>query len=76
MPHHTFSWKEALISAQEIKVRRARAMIITNPTFRKEHPDWARDAQKNNFVIMDKQIREQTKKKQERALERRKKFGV
>ncbi len=71
-----FSWKEMAIAVQEIKVRRARAMILNNPQFRKEHPDWARDAEKKNYVIMDKQIKERTIKKQAEALERRKHFGV
>ncbi len=65
-----------MIIAQDIKVRRAHSMILTNPQFRKEHADWARDAEKGNHVIMDKIIREKTKKNQERALERRKQFGV
>ncbi len=64
------------IIAQDIKVRRAHSMILSNPQFRKEHPDWARDAEKKNYVIMDKQIREKVKKRQDEALERRKQFGV
>ncbi len=76
MPEHIFSWKEMAIIAQDIKVRRARSMILTNPTFRKDHPDWARDAQKKNYVVMDKIIRENTKKRQQVALDRRKQFGV
>ncbi len=51
-------------------------MILNNPQFRKEHPDWARDAEKKNYVVMDKLIREKTKQNQERALERRKQFGI
>ncbi len=76
MTEHIFSWKEMAIIAQEIKVRRARSMILNNPQFRKEHPDWARDAEKKNVVIMDKIIKERTVKKQELALARRKQFGV
>ncbi len=74
MVEHEFSWKLMMERAQDIKVRRARTMINSNPTFRKDHPDWARDAEKKNFVIMDKQIRERTKKKQEEAFARRMKF--
>ncbi len=73
---HKFSWVSQALLAQDIKVRRARQMILNNPTFRKDHPDWARDAEKKNFVIMDKQVRERTKKRQEEALARRKQFGV
>ncbi len=73
---HLFSWVEMAKIAQEVKVARARTMILNNPQFRKEHPDWARDAEKKNYVIMDKQIREKVKKRQEVALERRKQFGV
>ncbi len=51
-------------------------MILNNPTFRKDHPDWARDAEKKNFVIMDKAIKERVIKRQEEALQRRKQFGV
>ncbi len=76
MVEHIFSWKEMAIIAQDIKVRRAHSMILSNPQFRKEHPDWARDAEKKNYVVMDKQIREKVKKRQELALERRKQFGV
>ncbi len=74
MVEHIFSWKEQMVLAQDIKVRRAHSMIITNPTFRKEHPDWARDAEKKQYTIMDKTIREQTKKRQEEAFARRVKF--
>ncbi len=76
MVEHIFSWKEMAIIAQDIKVRRARTMILNNPQFRKEHPDWARDAEKKQFTIMDKTIKERTIKKQEEALQRRKQFGV
>ncbi len=60
-----------MLEAQDIKVRRAHSMILNNPQFRKEHPDWARDAEKKNYVIMDKIVRENTKKKQELAMQRR-----
>ncbi len=76
MVEHIFSWKEMMIIAQDIKVRRAHSMILNNPQFRKEHPDWARDAEKKNYVVMDKQIRERTIKRQVEALARRKQFGV
>ncbi len=76
MVKHTFSWEHMAIIAQEVKVRRARQMILNNPTFRKDHPDWARDAEKKNFVIMDKAIKERVIKRQEEALQRRKQFGV
>ncbi len=75
MVDHVFSWEQMRIIAQDIKVRRGRSMILNNPQFRKEHPDWARDAEKKNFVIMDKQIRERTKKRQDEALQRRLHFG-
>ncbi len=76
MVKHQFSWEDMAAIAQDIKVRRAHSMILNNPQFRKEHPDWARDAEKKNYVIMDKMIKEKTKKAQERAIERRKQFGV
>jgi len=76
MVEHIFSWKEMAIKAQDIKVRRSHSMILNNPQYRKEHPDWARDAEKKNFVVMDKIIRERTKRRQEEALARRKVFGV
>ncbi len=76
MTEHLFSWSMYALKAQDIKVRRAHSMILRNPQFRKEHPDWARDAEKKQFTIMDKVIREQTKKRQELAIERRKQFGV
>ncbi len=75
MVEHVFSWKEIALIAQDIKVQRARQMILNNPSFRKEHPDWARDAEKKNYVIMDKQVRERIKKMQDTALLRRKHFA-
>ncbi len=74
MVEHIFSWKEMMVIAQDIKVRRAHSMILSNPQFRKEHPDWARDAEKKNYVVMDKQVRERVKKRQEEAFVRRVKF--
>ncbi len=74
MVEHIFSWKEMMIIAQDIKVRRAHSMILNNPSYRLQHPDWARDAEKKQYTIMDKQIRELTKKRQEEAFARRVKF--
>ncbi len=50
-------------------------MIKSNPQFQKDHPDWVRDAAKNNFVLMDKTVKEDTIKKQEKALVRRLHFA-
>ncbi len=73
--HETFSWKLYAKKAQDKHVFRAHQMIKTNPSFQKQHPDWVRDAAKNNYIIMDKTIREETIKKQDNAIARRLHFA-
>jgi len=68
-----FSWKQAKINAVETKIRRAMTMAksATNPTFKLEHPDWVRDAQKNEYTLLKKQVKEKVIKAQDQAQLRR-----
>ncbi len=72
-----FSWKQAKIDAINIKIERAITMAksATNPTFKLQHPDWVRDAQKDDFTLLKKVVREQTEKRQKAAMDRRVKRG-
>ncbi len=68
-----FSWVEAKKYAVAVKIRRAMTMAknANNPTFKLEHPDWVRDAQKNDFTLLKKQVKEKTEKYQQLAQARR-----
>ncbi len=73
----SFSHKQAKIDAVAIKIRRAMTMAksATNPTFKLEHPDWVRDAQKDDYTLLKKQVKELIEKKQKHAMDRRVKRG-
>ncbi len=47
------------------------AKSATNPTFKLEHPDWVRDAQKNDYTLLKKQVKEKVIKGQDLAQARR-----
>jgi len=72
-----FSWKQAKLDAIAIKIRRAKTMAInaSNPDFKIKHPDWVRDAQKKDFTMLEKVVKEQMEKKQKKAMDRRVKRG-
>ncbi len=73
----SFSWKQDKKDAIEMKIRNAIAMAdsATNPTFKLEHPDWVRDAQKKDYTLLKKQVKDLTEKNQKRAMDRRIKRG-
>ncbi len=47
------------------------ANSATNPTFKLEHPDWIRDAQKKDYTLLKKVVKEQVEKAQALAQLRR-----
>lgn len=68
-----FSWKKAKEVAVEIKTERAmtQAKSGTNPEFKTRHPDWVRDAQKGDYTLLKKQVKEAVEKVQQKAIQRR-----
>ncbi len=68
-----FSWNQAKINAVNCKIRRAMTMAksATNPTFKLEHPDWVRDAVKNDYTLLKKVVKEKVIKAQDQAQARR-----
>ncbi len=73
-----FSWAKAKQDAVDTHVRRAMTMAKSgaNADFNIMHPDWVRDAHKQNADYTDLKIKvkQATVKKQEQALKRRDKF--
>lgn len=79
MVSRAFSWKQAKEDAIKKHIERAhsQAKANNNPDFITKHPDWVRDAQLKSpqYTLMDKQIREEKTKMQEKyqaRIERRK----
>ncbi len=68
-----FSWKQAKIEAVDLKIERAITMAnsATNSDFKILHPDWVRDAQKKDYTLLKKQVREKIEKYQNKAQQRR-----
>ena len=61
----TFSRAQSKIDALNIKLRRARLQAKAGtPDMKLKHNDWVIDAQKNNYVVLDKKIKEEVLKKQ------------
>ncbi len=73
----SFSWKQAKQDAIAIKIRRAitQAKSGTNPSFKLQHPDWVRDAVKDDYTLLKKQVRDQMEKRQKSVMDRRVKRG-
>ncbi len=46
-----------------------------NPDFDVAHPDWVREGQNKNFIQLTKMIKEDVKRYQDKAMERRIKIG-
>ncbi len=69
----SFSWKQMKKDAIEHKLKRAIIMAKSgsNPDFKIAHPDWVRDAQKNDFVNLKKVITEKVQKQQDYAIAKR-----
>ncbi len=64
--------------AIRIKIRRAITQIQgdnPNQDMAVKHPDWVKDAQNKNYNMLIKKVTEETKRYQERALERRNRLG-
>lgn len=65
----TFSWAQTKQLAIEIKQRRARCMCkLGHSDMKLKHSDWVKDAQRGDYTILNKKIREQvllTQKRQE-----------
>ncbi len=68
-----FSHKQAALDAIATEIRRAKTMSLsaTNKTFVKDHPDWVRDAVKNDFTLLVKQCKEKMETYQKQAIARR-----
>ncbi len=63
----TFSWIQAKKDAIAIKQRRSRTQAKAGHTDMKlKHPDWCRDANQGQYTILNKSIKEETEKKQQR----------
>ncbi len=72
-----FSWEQMKKQAVEIKIRRAITMASkknVNPDFAIEHPDWVREAQKQNYTDLKAKVKQAVEKEQERAQARRDKL--
>ncbi len=73
-----FNWKDMKEQAIKIKIRRAITMASkkeVNPDFAIQHPDWVREAQKQNYTDLKAKVRQQVEKAQERAQARSDKYG-
>ncbi len=68
-----FSWKQMKIEAVDMKIRRAitQSNSATNPEFKKDHPDWVRDAQKKDYTLLKTKVKEKALKYQLFAQARR-----
>jgi len=68
-----FSWEQAKIDAVALKIRRAKTMAVvgSNPDFKLKHPDWVRDAQKKDFTLLNKKVKEEAEKFQQQYAKRR-----
>ncbi len=68
-----YSHKQMKIDAIAMKIRRAKTMAINanNPDFKLQHPDWVRDAQKKDFTLLTKVVKEKEEKYQQLAQARR-----
>ncbi len=68
-----FSHKANAERALATQIRRAKTMALsaTNPTFKIQHPDWVRDAQKKDFTLLTKVVTESVTKMQKLARTRR-----
>ncbi len=72
-----FSWEKMKKEAVDIKIRRAITMASkknVNPDFAIAHPDWVREAQKQNYTDLKVKIKQSVEKEQQRAMARRNKY--
>ncbi len=59
-----FSREKSKQRAIEIKIRRAKQMAKSNPSYKLKHVAEARDADKGQYTLLVKRITEETKEKQ------------
>ncbi len=62
-----FSRNQSKLNAIKTKQRRAHVMLRTNPSYKLKHVAEARDADKGLYTLVDKRIKEETEKAQERT---------
>ncbi len=62
-----FSRHQSKINAIKKKQRIAHQKLKTNPSYRIKHVAEARDADKNMYTLVDKRIKEETEKAQDRT---------
>ncbi len=72
-----FSREQSKINAIATKLRIAKTMAIvgSNPDFKLKHPDWVRDAQKKDFTLLNKRVKEDAIKFQDAYTRRRNKIN-
>ncbi len=72
-----FSWKQEKLNAIDIKIQRAITMAKsgTNTDFRIQHPDWVRDAQKDDFTKLKIDVKARIEKYQDDTIRRRLKIA-
>ncbi len=69
-------WETLRKEALERDIRQCKTLAKSNNTqMVLDHPDWCRDAQQNNYVVMMKFIKDKHTKITETELIRRKKLG-
>jgi hypothetical protein len=62
-----FSWDSAKNRAIETKVRRAKQLAKTNPEFRRNNPQWAKEADKGIYTVLENEVIKRTKDAQRKA---------
>ncbi len=72
-----FSWKQDKLDMIDLKIRRAMVMAKSgsNLEFKILHPDWVRDAVKDDYTLLKKVVREDMVKRQKQSMDRRRKRG-
>ena len=76
-PIESFSWEVAKEWAilQKIAKNKIQAKL-QHSDLKLKHPDWCRDANKNEFTVLEKVTRDETKKRQDAELVHRQKNKV
>lgn len=72
-----FSRKQDLIDTQNHLIKRNKTMAKSacNPDFNIKHVDWVRDAADNKYTLLEKSIKDECKKYNEKIIQRREKLG-
>ncbi len=70
-----FSWKNLLERTVEHKVRRAKQLAKNGDTeFKLRHADEVRDAQQGKYTVLTTRVKQEVKKTQDEAMNRRRKL--